>query len=1346
MSELFSFTIKTKEYEVTKRKITPSKGVEDGVEWEPVDANTLAVPKPIKRDVLVEDALLKKYLFNTSVGDEGIVDNATHESVFEKEGVIDAFKAPAFKNKFKSQQWVVETNSPGFQFVRAYFYYEPSPYFVYPFYSRDKCRDYREEQWLEKSSPTGKTGEVYAVTIQEEYVKPRNFNEELLAEMCSRAYVSQSARVAVVARMKKIKGDFSVKQFQMASRKALEEKLCAINVYAQLLADAECKVVLMWKEISMANIFYHTHMHHVRKMDAPSISRLYKSLITSPFELSFAKTTPFPFLPEITHNHIRAVQNCSEDIRVKYDENISRDMYIAMQVYHEIMKVDLNGKEPGDEYNIDYNPQMSGHMYTVRSCIQEIMERSDTTITKELVNLGLERLCAHNIIKLVDPKNTTPRSIAENESRNDMSGGDGEVADNASPEDRFMISKVHFYTSLFASTIEGMCRRWATSSVIRPRDRNEPYPFPIAPLDASQRKAADMACTQPVFMLTGGGGTGKTEIIKEIARRCSPRSVLMTAFTARVASNLCQKAGPADTMNYWIVQHTKWQDEKRPASAHPFRHVEMLIVDEATLVGMELITKMVFILYHYGSLRHMVLVGDVQQLPSIAYGTVFKDIMTAFPYWTLELTHNYRVSSKTISANNAIISELQRSPHMGCNGIVFDDTFRLVPGLSRCTSSFDANGDRHVTEHTTLECARRLKGIFDPLIADFHGEHPEMSWHAATMDVIKRTHMIAHTNDLADFLNEGVFRLYFQSEYCITGVFDTALGVSQDPGTEPPSDIFGSGSLPSAGTLFLHQKIYFDENDRDLNLRNGEILTIVEFRDYKTDSEEEVVRTTPITSSTDFLISTSSGSLDWGGNATINAFGGIDNFNDTDPSQVDRRVRFRRDNGQFTSFFSMRTLGMCTMSPAGRKSGGGGGVAKDGPAFKRGDATTTHKYQGSESPIVFHFLPEYAAMYGDANSIYAANSRAACILVIAGNMEVMMELAKRPPKIKRTVLPQMLRLKNIKNKTEALRCAHEMEEQECARIVAERVVVIPANTLPGQLATKQLHRPQQSPHYKPLASVAKNPMPLWANQGITGGIAAKKPQPVQQRVIPPPAAPPPPTFSVDEDDFDFDMLQELLWIEEAHARASATANTAAALLSDSTADSVDASMSIPACARSDCGDDVSSTVTSEMDDSSVFTDESSYASSLEDAPMQEAFDGLGMDDSNHAPDMPAPVPRTPPVPRTAPPVKIVKKQRKRTETVPVVMQSPSHFPSSSYALDFSQPTDVVVAVAGTPPTKKRPSPQKSPRDGNGNGNTQKTITNMLGKPRPKKISCGPVAVARGGGVTSSKIQKVVQTM
>jgi exodeoxyribonuclease V alpha subunit len=147
-------------------------------------------------------------------------------------------------------------------------------------------------------------------------------------------------------------------------------------------------------------------------------------------------------------------------------------------------------------------------------------------------------------------------------------------------------------------------------------------------LAEKQRLAVRSALTHRLTILTGGPGTGKTTTVRTILRLCQEtgRTALLAAPTGRAAKRLSETTGQEAKTIHRLL-------EFQPSEGMSFKRNEesplagdLLIVDEASMLDLILTNSL---LKAVPPGMHLLLVGDVDQLPSVGAGNVLEDIIQA---------------------------------------------------------------------------------------------------------------------------------------------------------------------------------------------------------------------------------------------------------------------------------------------------------------------------------------------------------------------------------------------------------------------------------------------------------------------------------------------------------------------------------------------------------------------------------------------------------------------------------------------------------------------------------------------------------------------------------------------
>ncbi|MEW9521682.1 SF1B family DNA helicase RecD2 [Streptomyces tubercidicus] len=172
-----------------------------------------------------------------------------------------------------------------------------------------------------------------------------------------------------------------------------------------------------------------------------------------------------------------------------------------------------------------------------------------------------------------------------------------------------------------------------------------------AELAPEQQQAVRLALTQKVAVLTGGPGCGKSFTVRSVVElaRAKKATVVLAAPTGRAAKRLSELTGAEASTVHRLLELKPGgdaaYDADRPLDA------DLVVVDEASMLDLLLANKLVKAVPPGA---HLLLVGDVDQLPSVGAGEVLRDLLDGSgPVPAVRLTRIFRQAQQSGVVTNA---------------------------------------------------------------------------------------------------------------------------------------------------------------------------------------------------------------------------------------------------------------------------------------------------------------------------------------------------------------------------------------------------------------------------------------------------------------------------------------------------------------------------------------------------------------------------------------------------------------------------------------------------------------------------------------------------------------------
>lgn len=223
---------------------------------------------------------------------------------------------------------------------------------------------------------------------------------------------------------------------------------------------------------------------------------------------------------------------------------------------------------------------------------------------------------------------------------------------------RVIYSSVYYYMELnVARMLHDLNIRYEVNAEsVRKRVAAIEKQFKIE-LEEQQRIAVTEAVGNGLLIVTGGPGTGKTTTINSIIKffESEGMDILLAAPTGRAAKRMTETTGYEARTIHRLLELSKMSDDQESKfsfernESNPLE-TDVLIIDEMSMVDISLMHAL---LKAVSVGTRLILVGDVNQLPSVGPGNVLKDIIDSHSYNVVKLSKIFRQAADSDIIVNA---------------------------------------------------------------------------------------------------------------------------------------------------------------------------------------------------------------------------------------------------------------------------------------------------------------------------------------------------------------------------------------------------------------------------------------------------------------------------------------------------------------------------------------------------------------------------------------------------------------------------------------------------------------------------------------------------------------------
>lgn len=284
----------------------------------------------------------------------------------------------------------------------------------------------------------------------------------------------------------------------------------------------------------------------------------------------------------------------------------------------------------------------SGHIYLPQG---ELLEQLNTLLDTEIKDID-----RHLSDLSMDKKIVVKQQLQENEASTDA--GDGEYQ-----AERLVYGASYYYMEMsVAYALKALdARESIDKDKIADRIRRIEKAEKIE-LDDRQRDAVMQAISSGLLVITGGPGTGKTTTINTIIRYFEGEGmeIRLAAPTGRAAKRMTEATGCEAQTIHRMLELSGAPEDDRSASflrneENPI-DADVIIIDEMSMVDIFLMNSL---LKAVTPGTRLILVGDVNQLPSVGPGNVLRDIIASERFNVVKLTKIFRQATESDIIVNA---------------------------------------------------------------------------------------------------------------------------------------------------------------------------------------------------------------------------------------------------------------------------------------------------------------------------------------------------------------------------------------------------------------------------------------------------------------------------------------------------------------------------------------------------------------------------------------------------------------------------------------------------------------------------------------------------------------------